>query len=259
MVCKLIQVADNFYNIRGSFKIGGVIDIGTQCSLVKLASGGFVFLDAYNLTEEVADEIAALTNNANIDAIINLHPFHTVYVQAMQQRYPQAKLYGTARHVEKFPELAWEKELTETTGFQALYRDDFDFSVPAGIDFIPANENLHFSSVLAYHGDSKTIHVDDTLMNIHLPLPLRLLGKSDALGFHPTLGKTLERRAGAANDFRIWAAQLASNWQAAENLCAAHTSLMLGKDNTGATIEQRILRALQKVEKTLAAHERKYG
>ena len=43
----IIKVADTFWNIRGSFKLGGRIDIGTQASLVQLASGNFVFLDAY--------------------------------------------------------------------------------------------------------------------------------------------------------------------------------------------------------------------
>ena len=36
----------NFLNIRGSFKVGGLLDIGTQCSLVRRANGRFVFLDS---------------------------------------------------------------------------------------------------------------------------------------------------------------------------------------------------------------------
>ena len=29
---RILQVADDFWNIRGSFKIGGLVDIGTQAS-----------------------------------------------------------------------------------------------------------------------------------------------------------------------------------------------------------------------------------
>ncbi|NNC55581.1 MAG: hypothetical protein HKO07_07665, partial [Pseudomonadales bacterium] len=146
----MINVADNFWNIRGSFKVGGVLDIGTQCSLVRLANGRFVFLDAYTLSDEVAAEVASLTDNgASIDAIINLHPFHTLHVAAMHERYPNAQLYGTRRHIERLPELPWQPELCESAELRAHFAEDFDFSIPAGVDFISANPNLHFSSVLA--------------------------------------------------------------------------------------------------------------
>jgi hypothetical protein len=44
---KILHVADDFWNIRGSYRVGGVIDVGTQASLVRLASGKFVMLDSY--------------------------------------------------------------------------------------------------------------------------------------------------------------------------------------------------------------------
>ncbi|MFT6377963.1 MAG: hypothetical protein ACJARS_004626, partial [bacterium] len=46
----LIHVADDFWNIRGSFKIFGVVDIGTHASLVRRPNGRFVLLDAYTLS-----------------------------------------------------------------------------------------------------------------------------------------------------------------------------------------------------------------
>ena len=52
MSSEIIAVAKDFYNIRGSFKIGRFIDIGTQSSLVQLHSGKFVILDACTLTNE---------------------------------------------------------------------------------------------------------------------------------------------------------------------------------------------------------------
>ena len=68
-----------FRNIRGTFRLGGVLNIGTQCSLVKLSSGKFIFLDSYALTGDVRDEVMALTNNGqDVEAVLNVHPFHTV-------------------------------------------------------------------------------------------------------------------------------------------------------------------------------------
>lgn len=256
---EIVKIADDFWNIRGEFKIGGVLNIGTHASLVRRASGKYVLLDAYTLNSALKADVDALTNNgADIEAIINLHPFHTVHVVGMHAQYPNARLYGTQRHHEKFPNLAWQPELTESAECIALFADDFEFSIPAGVDFISTNEHLHFSSVLAYHKVSKTIHVDDTLM--YLPLP-GLLGKlkKPAVSFHITLGKTLEKRAGAAQDFRVWVSQLSEQWSAAENLCAAHSAILLGASSSVDSIASRILRAVHKVENTLQAHEKKYG
>ena len=81
---KMISVGRGFWNIRGSFKLGGVMDIGTQSSLVKCKSGDFIFLDACTLSPETKSRVDRLTENGErISAIINLHPFHTVYVESL--------------------------------------------------------------------------------------------------------------------------------------------------------------------------------
>ena len=62
---RIVHVSPDFWNIRGSFKIAGVVDIGTQASLVRLTGGGFAFLDAYSLGSEVLQQVAqALTSTA---------------------------------------------------------------------------------------------------------------------------------------------------------------------------------------------------
>ena len=255
-----LQVADDFCNIRGSFKIGGLIDVGTQTSLVRRANGRFVFLDAYSLPGAVERDVRELTSDGkDVEAILTVHPFHTVHVRKMHERFPHARLYGTARHLSRFPELRWEETCTEDPELHAMFAEDFEFSVPRGVDFISANENVHFSSVLVLHRASKTIHVDDTLMYIRLPRLMRSVGLTDTMNFHPTLAQALEKRAGAARDFRQWSAELAERWRDAENLCAAHTATLTARENRGASIHARLVKALDKVSRTLKAHERKYG
>jgi len=256
---QILKISVDFWNIRGDFKIGGILNIGTHASLVRRGNGNFVLLDAYTLRGKVKQEIDSITNNGgDIEAIINLHPFHTVHVQKAHQQYPKARLYGTQRHIDKFPDLPWQSELTESNECAALFADDFEFSVPAGVDFISSNDHLHFSSVLAYHKASNTIHSDDTLMYLKFPGPLGMIKKPE-VAFHMTLSKTLEKRPGAAKDFREWAIQLADRWSDAENLCAAHSATLLGSENQSASVTDRILTALQKVEKILNTHEKKYG
>ena len=256
----IIAIGDSYWNIRGSFRIGGLVDIGTHVSLIRRGNGRFLFLDSYTLSASQAEAVDEITGGAeNIEAILNLHPFHTVHVQAMHERYPKAKHYGTQRHLDRYPELPWQKLRTEDSRLHKKFAEDLEFSVPQGVDFISANENVHFSSVLALHKATQTIHVDDTLMYVRLPLPMRLLGVPDLLSFHPTLAMALQKRAGAAQEFRAWAEGLIQRWKTAENLCAAHTTTLAEDENRGAPIHERIRKALAKVSSTLRAHQRSYG
>ncbi|MFT3768920.1 MAG: hypothetical protein QM820_26050 [Minicystis sp.] len=260
MADDIIQVADGFWNIRGSFKIGGILDVGTHASLVRRDNGKYLFLDSYTLGEAEKRRVDEITRGGkDVEAILNLHPFHTVHVKAMHAHFPRARLHGTSRHLSRFPDLPWEETPIEDTAGQAAFAGEFDFAVPRGVDFISANENIHFSSVIALHRASQTIHSDDTLMYIRLPRLLRFTGLHDKVTFHMTLPQALEKRSGAAQDFKQWARELADRWKDAQNLCAAHTAPLLGRENSGAPVSARILGALDKVEKTLRAHERKYG
>lgn len=246
---KIVEMGDGFWNIRGSFKLAGLLDIGTQASLVRLKSGRFVMLDSYPLEGAVKDQIMALTDQGRaVEAVINVHPFHTVSVKEAHRQFPNARHIGTKRHQELFPDLNWEKLTTEAPLLHEQFADDFEFSVPRGVDFISPNPKLHFSSVLVFHLASRTLHVDDTLTYVSLPLV-------GGLRFHPTLSQVLQERAGAAQEFKEWAAELVERMKAVDNLATAHMkSLGPQRDLAG-----QVMGALNDVQKTLADHEQRYG
>lgn len=249
---RLIQISVDFWNIRGSFRIGGIVNIGTHASLVRRKNGKFVFLDSYKYGGFVKRDINKLTDGgADVEAIINLHPFHTVHVPKMHDMFPNAKLYGSSRHIQRAPDLPWAADLVDSAKFAKRFKEDFEFSVPKGVDFISANEKVHFSSVLAYHRASKTLHVDDTLMYMRPPIGVF----SPGVRFHPTLKQALEKRAGAAGEFQTWAENLIAEWGDAETLCAAHDAAL----RTGKPLRPRLQTALTHAESTLAAHAKKYG
>lgn len=250
---RVIAVADGFWNIRAPFRIGP-LNIGTQASLVRRANGAFVMLDACPCDDETVAWIREVTGE-RLEAIVHLHPFHTVFVKTAHANFPKAKQYGTARHAAKLADLPWEPERTESAAFQALFADDFELSVPRGVDFIPTDESLHFSSVLAFHPASKTLHVDDTILYLKLPWLLRPF-KRDVFRLHPTLPKVLERRADATKDFRAWAKETGERLQRIENLCAAHMAPLLARDNPGPSIAARFEHAVGSVDGKLRAHDR---
>ena len=252
MADRVVRIADGFWNIRGSFKVARLVDIGTQASLVRLSSGGFVLLDAYTLRGKVAREVLDLTDQGrSVEAILNLHPFHTVHVKAVAAQFPGARLYGTARHVARAPDLPWQDLHTDDAELHDQFAEDFAFTVPRGVDFISADERLHFSSVIALHRGSRTLHVDDTLTWVSLPFV-------GGLVFHPTLKSVLQRRPGAAAEFRAWADELIALCGDVDHLCTAHTR-RLPPSGAGPTAADRVRQALTRVDKVLVAHEARYG
>ncbi len=256
MTSELIEVGDGFWNVRGVFRIGGVIDIGTQASLVRLPTGRFVFLDSYDVDGAALREVMKLTDEGRkVEAILNVHPFHTIHCKAMHKRFPDALLYGSERHKSKAPDLPWERAKVEGPTVAERYADTFDFSVPKGVDYISADENVHFSSVLVRHKASATLHVDDTLTYLKLPWPLSWAFPSERILFHPTLAAALEKRPGAADDFTKWTESLARGWDV-QTLCAAHKAL---KPLDPGEFETSIHDALRRVRTILRKHKRKYG
>ncbi|MBT8493003.1 MAG: DUF4336 domain-containing protein [Deltaproteobacteria bacterium] len=250
---RVIEVADDFWNIRGTFRIGP-LDIGTHASLVRRQGGKFVLLDAVELDQQTRAWIAELTDGGrDLEAILHVHPFHTVFVEGAHRQFPDARLYGTARHHRLQPELPWQELRTEAQPLHELFADDLEFSVPRGVDFISPDPKLHFSSVLVFHPASKTLHVDDTVIYAPMPLGVRLL-KRDITRFHPTLAKVLEPGPEAADEFHAWACELIERCESIDNLCAAHTGALLGRDNRGASVADRLRVALAKVERVLSAH-----
>ena len=58
---EIVEIGAGYWSIRGDFKIAGVLNVGTQAALAKLADGRFVMLDSYTLSPEVLAEVARIT------------------------------------------------------------------------------------------------------------------------------------------------------------------------------------------------------
>jgi hypothetical protein len=249
---RLVKLTEDFWNVRGSLKIAGLLDVGTQMSLARLKSGGWALLDSYELKGTVRDEILALTDGGrDVRAIFNLHPFHTIHVRTIAASFPQARLYGTARHRRREPDLHWEELPTEAPGFAELSAEDFEMSVPRGVDFVPDDENLHFASVLAYHKASRVLHVDDTLTQAP-----SLLG---GLSLHPSLGRVLQKRPGAATEFREWTQELLKLIEKTDYLATAHLRKLPGQDGQVDDLIEQVRSAIRRVDKKVQRHQQRFG
>lgn len=88
----------------------------------------------------------------------------------------------------------------------------------------------HFVSVFVHHRESKTLHVDDTLMYAENPgIMFRLFGlKAGSTVFHPSIKDNgLHPTAEAPLQFRDWMHQMLKDWDF-DNLCTAHIGVKFG-------------------------------
>lgn len=144
-----------------------MVDIGNQSALVKLASGKFIFLDSYTLTGEVREQVLALTNNGkDIEAVLNVHPFHTVHCAKVAEDFPHTTFYGSSRHHQEVPEVDWSADLVESDAVAKRY-PELQFSQPKGIYYIAPDDSVHSGSLLVYHPASQSIYVDDTFVVVN--------------------------------------------------------------------------------------------
>jgi hypothetical protein len=251
------QLADGFWNCRGSFRIGGILDVGTQMSVVRRGNGRFLVLDSYELGESAKAALVRLTDHGRlIDAIINLHPFHTLHCDALHAWFPQARLIGTRRHHKQLPNLPWADDAIEDAATQDMFADDLDFAMPDGTDLVTADDRVHAASVLARHRRTGIVHVDDTLMVLAAPGRLGAMLPQSTLRFHPMLSKALRPGAGAADAFAAWVRDLAARWADTPIVCAAHSAV---RRLPPGGWQDEVLGALARVGPVLARHRETCG
>ncbi len=251
------KLAEMFWNIRGVYRVAGVLDIGTHMSLVKRGNGRFVVVDGCDPDAEQRDAMLALTGGGElVDAVVHVHPFHTLHVEATQRLFPDATLFGTARHREKAPTMPWSGAPVEEWGDDHPLADVFDLSVPDGVQFVTKDERVHVASVLVRHRQSRIVHVDDTLNVMAAPGILRPLLPQSSLRMHPMLSRALTPVAGAADAYAAWARGLAARWADTPTVCAAHSAV---RDLPPGGFTREIEAALDKVADTLKRHRERYG
>jgi hypothetical protein len=231
---RIVEIGPGFYNVRATFRgYGGLVDIGTHMSLIRLSHGGFLVIDTVPLDKTLKAELDALTDNGNrIEAVLATHPFHSLAFPGFHDAYPNPQYIGTPRHLRfNQQKINWIADISSP---QILNRwaPDVQMRIPAGSEFkLPKPEKVnHFSTVWVFHKPSKTIHVDDTVNYFYQPDALmKMAGKKhDLMEFHMCMsGPGLYSRPDAPAIFKKWIEAILNDWDF-ENMCCAHTGNKIG-------------------------------
>lgn len=244
---EIYDLGAGFWSIRGSFIKNGIIDIGVQCALIKLSSGRFIFLDSYTLKDEVRQQVMALTNDGqDVEAVLNVHPFHTIHCAQMAKDFPQATFYGSSRHPKQVPEVSWAEDLVESDAVAERY-PELKFSLPQGIYYIAPDESVHASSLLVYHPASQSIYVDDTF---EIPPSKLFDAVQPNLGLHPTTKQALKDEPDSGKAYCDWAIDLAHEWRSVHHFCGAHSGLVVFEEGQ---FEAALLSAINNARSELEA------
>jgi hypothetical protein len=224
-------VGENFWNLRSSLVMFRFVDIGTHMSFIRLSTGKFLVIDCIDLSNKaVKREVDTLTENGSlIEAVLGVHPFHTLFFPAFQQLYPNAGYYGTPRHLRNFVDMKWSGSLGDEATRCLWEAEEVFLRIPDGAEFeFPPAEDVHFSSVVVFHAHSKTLHVDDTINYFHgAGWVLRLLGKKDNLMEFWSLEKGLDHTPESPRMFKAWVEHIIHDWDF-DNICAAHNNNKIG-------------------------------
>lgn len=251
------RISDTFWNLRGHHRIGGVLDVGTHMSVVRRPDGRFVVIDGIALDDAQRHELLALTDQGRaVDAVVHVHPFHTLHVEAIHRLLPAARLHGTERHRRQAPDLPWAGAPVESWGEGHALADVLELSVPDGVRFTFPDERVHTASVLVRHPLGGIVHVDDTLNVMAPPRFLRRVLPQSTLRMHPLLARALDPVPGAADAYAAWARGLAAQWADTRIVCAAHSSVRHLPEGGFA---REVLAALDRVSGTLDRHRARYG
>ncbi len=162
-------------------------------------------LDSYPLSGAIRDTVMDLTDGGRaVQAVLNLHPFHTLHCAATARDFPDAALFGSHRHRLRHPDLNWRSEPVESPEVQDMFADDLTFSLPPGIDICQPERTRPCRIVAGWHPASRMLHVDDTINLMPVPRLLRACSPISRVFLHPNLPQALLPQAGAVRDFRDW-------------------------------------------------------
>lgn len=130
---QLHQIGPGFWNVRTSFKLFKLIDIGTHMSVIQLRNGNFLVVDTVEMNDQLKKELDDLTNNGTkIEAVVAVHPFHTLAFPGFYKLYPDAKYYGTPRHLRNLKDIKWAGQLDNNKESLSKWEPDVELRIPAG-------------------------------------------------------------------------------------------------------------------------------
>mmetsp|Transcript_36869 Transcript_36869/g.53962 ORF Transcript_36869/g.53962 Transcript_36869/m.53962 type:complete len:313 (+) Transcript_36869:68-1006(+) len=274
------EINPGFFRVAIKFPVAmGMVDIGSHMGLIRLESGKFVAIDTVdpNLSipfngraGDIKHDIDLLTENGNLlEAVIATHPYHTLYFPPFYAMYPDAKYYGTPRHLRVQTDIPWVGSVADAEVL-ALYEPEIQMRFPprCSAEFdnpLPPASN-HFSNTVVL---SKGVLFNDDLL-MYLENPKNRIGfiasvlaglRHDSLLFHISMYKVgLRHTPDSAPKFIAWLEKLLGDWDF-EVIASAHNGVLKtnAKARLGALLEEERPKLMEFAEQYANAAKEEEG
>ncbi|KAJ3234846.1 hypothetical protein HDU78_005597 [Chytriomyces hyalinus] len=230
----ITQIGPGCYNLIAPLKnaLGKLLKMKTHMSFVQLSTGKFIALSTVELDAASKAEVDALTQNGELlEAVIGTNPFHGLAFEGFYKMYPNAKYYGTPRHIRNIKSVPWAGSIADDS-IRTSWMPELDLQITQGAEFIniPSESYNHFAGVVAFHVESKTLICDDCFSYEDNPGALKRLAgiSAKSLNFHPSLyGPALRQSPTAVQEFYDWMLQIMQDWDF-DQMATAHGGVMKG-------------------------------
>lgn len=228
-----IAIGTNFWTLRSSFKVSG-IKVKVHCSLIKLSTGKFLLIDTVKFSEQAVLELNQFTNGGrDLEAVLVTQPlindYYTVCLSTCANMYPNAKYFGTPRHLRKIESVTWQPQsMAEPAMLRQWETEEIFMRIPEGAEFENPDKNCTFSSVHVFHKPSRTIHVSETILyNDKKPGFLgRMIGKKGDKMIFSDLYHGVNGSEANLHAFQTWVQRLIDEWDF-DNICT-HSGNKIG-------------------------------
>lgn len=180
---------------------GGIVsffgfDYPTRTAVVRLDDGGLWIWSPIEPTAELVEEVRAL---GPVRHLVSPNKLHHLFLAAWREKFPEAKLWGTAQTVARFPAFDWGGTLTDDPPPEwAGQIDQYDL---ANSRFLEEAMFFHRKSRTAIIGDLSQPFSEHFLRK-HWPWWLRWIATSvgmvEGRGYAPIEVRSTFRRRGAA-------------------------------------------------------------
>ncbi|WP_299200565.1 DUF4336 domain-containing protein [uncultured Amphritea sp.] len=148
----MIKVGNNIWIFEGAAVPFFTLPYSTRMTVVRLADDELWIHSPIALTDELIRQIDQL---GTVKYLISPNPLHHLFIQAWQDRYPEALTFGTKALQQKRPEICFEGIFTPH--FNAPWAEDIAQLLFTGS---PAMEECVF-----FHKPSATLIVTDLIEN----------------------------------------------------------------------------------------------
>jgi hypothetical protein len=168
----------------------------TRMAVARLADGGLWVWSPIALSAELERDVRAL---GPVRHLVSPNKLHHLFLSAWREKFPDAKLWGTAQTVARFPEL----------GFSGTLTDDPPPDWAGQIDQYDFANSRFLEEVIFFHRRSRTAIVGDlsqpfseAFLKAHWPAWLRwiarLAGMVEGRGYAPIEVRSTFRHRDAA-------------------------------------------------------------